>query len=227
MKTAGESMKLSATTLSAEIDQLLERAIIEGRFRPGQRLIAEELAEDFGVSRIPVRESLRALDAAGWVEIRPRHGVYVRRWSRTELEQLFEVRTLLAGESARLAAKRRDAEHLLQLNTNQALYENAIVVDSPEVPELNRQFHQIIATATANEVLSDHLDKIERRVQWYFFSVTNARSPGSAREHRELLDALEARDAGRAKKLMMAHVGRTRAAIAEVLAQLNPDLIDL
>jgi DNA-binding GntR family transcriptional regulator len=177
-------MKLSSTTLSAEIDERLEEAIINGHFRPGQRLIAEELADDFGVSRIPVRESLRALNAAGWVEIRPRHGVYVRRWSRIELTELFEVRKLLEGESARLAAGRRNASHLEQLKVNRSQYEDAISSDGVEVPKLNRDFHQLIAQAAGNQVLTDHLDKIGRRVQWYFSSVTEARSPGSAAEHR-------------------------------------------
>jgi len=220
------TQKLSSTTLSTEIDQRLERAIIEGRFRPGQRLITEDLAADFGVSRIPVREALRALDAAGWVEIRPRHGVYVRRWSRSELQQLFDVRTLLEGEAAWLAAKRRTEDHVLQLKTNVVDYERAIRHDAPDVPELNRQFHRIISRATANRVLDEHLDVIGRRVQWYFFSVTAGRSLESAREHRDLLAALEAQDSAESKKLMIAHVGRTRNAVASVLAELDPDLTD-
>ncbi len=219
-------MKLSSTTLSAEIDQRLEQAIIDGYFRPGQRLIAEELANDFGVSRIPVRESLRALDANGWVEIRPRHGVYVRRWSRTELGELFEVRTLLEAEAARLAAIRRTAGHLAQLEANQALYELAIDSDAPEVPQLNREFHRIIAEASGNQVLAKHLDMTGRRVQWYFSSVTQARSPGSANEHRELFKALKSNDSETAATLMVAHVGRTRSAIADVLDQMDPDETD-
>lgn len=219
-------MKLSANTLSAEIDERLEQAIIDGHFRPGQRLIAEELAEDFGVSRIPVRESLRALNAAGWVDIRPRRGVYVRRWSRTELTELFEVRSLLEGESARLAATRRNADHLVQLKLNTSEYEEAVSSDGVEVPRLNREFHSIIAAASGNKVLAEHLDTIGRRVQWYFSSVTMARSPGSSAEHCELLHAVEAQDAELAKTLMARHVGRTRAAIAEVLAQMDPDVTD-
>lgn len=219
-------MKLSSTTLSAEIDERLEQAIIDGHFRPGQRLIAEELAEDFGVSRIPVRESLRALNAAGWVDIRPRHGVYVRRWSRTELAELFEVRALLESESARLAATRRNADHLVQLEINTSQYEEAISSNGVEVPRLNRDFHSIIAAASGNKVLTEHLDAIGRRVQWYFSSVTMARSPSSSAEHCELLRAIEAQDAERARTLMANHVGRTRAAIAEVLAQMDPDVTD-
>jgi len=213
--------KLTLTTLGQRIDQLLEDEIIEGRLRPGERLIAEELAERFGVSRIPIRESLRALDAAGWVEIRARHGVYVRRWSGEELGQLFDVRTVLESEAARLAAHRRTDEQLQKLQENLDQYEQAIARQDNAVPELNRQFHRLIAESAQNKVLEDYLDDIGKRVKWYFSSVTITRSPESAAEHRHLLTAIENRNVIQASKLMRAHVGRTRQAIALVLAGLE------
>jgi DNA-binding GntR family transcriptional regulator len=205
-------------TLTNTIDSVLEREIINGRLAPGTRLIAEELAEQFGVSRIPVREALRALDAAGWIEIRPRHGTYVRRWSISELDQLFEVRVLLEAEAARLSAKRASADDIAALRANCDEYVRAIERRLPTVPELNHQFHAVIARSTNNRVLQDYLEAIGKRVQWYFASVTFERSPESAREHVELIDAIERRDSRAAAKLMSHHVDRTREAIAAVFA---------
>lgn len=184
------SKKLSKETFASEIDRMLEQAIVNGKLKPGERLIAESLADDFGVSRIPVRESLRALESAGWVEIRPHHGVYVKRWSRTELRHLFAVRTLIEGESARLAATQSTSKLILDLNKNVKKYEKAIQDSSTLISELNREFHSLIVDATGNVVLKEILERISRRVQWYFSTVTISRSTDSAKEHNELVEAI-------------------------------------
>lgn len=220
------SKKLSKETFASEIDRMLEQAIVNGKLKPGQRLIAESLAEDYGVSRIPVRESLRALESAGWVEIRPHHGVYVKRWSRTELRHLFAVRTLIEGESARLAASQSTAKLIMDLSKNVKKYEIAILESSSSISELNREFHSLIVDATGNEVLKDILERISRRVQWYFSTVTVSRSTDSAKEHHELVEAISKKNSKAAEHLMTSHVDRTEAAIESVLKQLDPDLID-
>ena len=220
------SKKLSKETFASEIDRMLEQAIVNGKLKPGERLIAESLADDFGVSRIPVRESLRALESAGWVEIRPHHGVYVKRWSRTELRHLFAVRTLIEGESARLAAAQSTSKLILDLNKNVKKYEKAIQDSSTLISELNREFHSLIVDATGNEVLREILERISRRVQWYFSTVTISRSTDSAKEHNELVEAIRKKNSKAAEHLMTSHVDRTEAAIESVLKQLDPDLID-
>lgn len=220
------SKKLSRASFASEIDRMLEERIVRGKFKPGERLIAESIAHDFGVSRIPVRESFRALESSGWIEIKPHHGVYVKRWSRTELRQLFAVRTLIEGESARLSATRSTARLISDLNKNVQRYEKAIWEKSPSIPELNHEFHSLIASASGNEVLKTILERISRRVQWYFSTVTISRSVDSAKEHRELVEAIDKKNSKAAKHLMISHVDRTEAAIESVLKQLNPDLID-
>ena len=211
------------STLPREIDMRIEEAIIEGRLLPGQRLIVEDLAEEFGVSRIPVREALRGLDAAGWVDIRARHGVYVRQWSREDVEDLFEVRIVLESQAARLAAARRTPKQLKQLHSNVERYAAAVERTARQIPELNRQFHMLIATCAGNRTLVELLDHLEKRVKWYYSSVTVVRSPESVDEHRELLRAIEAGEGALAAKAMTAHVDRTRVAIATALAELDVD----
>jgi len=220
------SKKLSKETFASEIDRMLEQAIVNGKLKPGQRLIAESLAEDYGVSRIPVRESLRALESAGWVEIMPHNGVYVKRWSRNELPHQFSVRTLIEGESARLAASQSTAKLILDLRKNVKKYEKAIQESSTSISEINREFHSLIVGATGNEVLKDILERISRRVQWYFSTVTVSRSTDSAKEHHELVEAISNKNSKAAEHLMTSHVDRTEAAIESVLKQLDPDLID-
>ena len=210
------------STLPHQIDAQLEEAIIEGRLLPGQRLIAEDLAEEFGVSRIPIREAMRALDSAGWVDIRARHGVYVRDWNRQDLDDLFEVRSALEGQAARLAADRRDPGQLKRLHDNVDRYERAVARTPGRVPELNRQFHMLVADCAANRTLRELLDQLEKRVKWYYSIVTVVRSPESVVEHRELLSAIEAGRGAQAAKVMARHVEGTRAAIAAALVALRP-----
>ena len=103
---------LGASSLPSQIAELLEEAIIVGELVPGQRLRGDDLAATYGVSRIPVREALRTLEAGGWVEIRPRYGAYVRSHSAVELAELFEVRAMGKAYAARCAATRRTADEL-------------------------------------------------------------------------------------------------------------------
>ena len=105
-------MRTISDTLGQQVSAALEQQILAGMLAPGQRLNADELASEFGVSRIPVREALRSLNASGWIEIRPRHGAFVRRRSLREPEDLFHVRAMLEAEASRLAAKNRTEAQL-------------------------------------------------------------------------------------------------------------------
>ena len=84
----------------------------------------------------------------------------------------------------------------------------------------------MIVDATGNEVLKEILERISRRVQWYFSTVTISRSTDSAKEHNELVEAIRKKNSKAAEHLMTSHVDRTEAAIESVLKQLDPDLID-
>src|SRR5436190_14589600 len=92
-----------ASTLPSMLFDNLEEAIITGALEPGGRIHADDLAAHYGVSRIPVREALRSLHEAGWVDIKPRYGVRVRERTEQELTELFEFRALVEGQVARWA----------------------------------------------------------------------------------------------------------------------------
>ncbi len=209
----------ASATLAEQLYDTLERAIISGTLRPGQRLAAEELASHFGVSRIPLRESLRALDANGWVEIRPRQGAYVRRRSVQELRDLFEVRTLLECQAARLAAERREAGQLVELRRLVVDGQAAAAAKEQQlVTEINRAFHIVVAECAHNEVLASTLRKLSLRVQWYFSTVSIDRGEHSMEEHDHLVAALEAGDGDSAADIVAHHIGATKAAVEEAVS---------
>lgn len=204
-------------TLGEQLRHAIEEAILNGMLAAGERIHPDELAAHFGVSRIPVREALRALDASGWVEIRPRHGVYVRQRHEDELEELFEVRAPLEAQACRLAALRRTDEDVQSLSSlAQSASEAA---DDPlEYATLNSQFHAAIVAAAGNEVLAATLRGLRLRVQWYFAAAPPKRTQASIDEHLDIVDAIRIQDGQRAAELGEKHVMDTLGVLREQVA---------
>ncbi len=194
-----------AETLGEQLRAAIEEAILNGALEPGARIHPDELAAHFGVSRIPVREALRALDASGWVEIRPRHGVYVRQRHAAELEELFEVRAPLEAQACRLAARRRTDEQVAELDALARSAKDA--ADEPKrFATLNSRFHDAVVVAAGNDVLMATLKGLRLRVQWYFSEAPPRRTRHSVEEHLEIVDAIREQDGDRAAALGTKHV---------------------
>jgi DNA-binding GntR family transcriptional regulator len=199
--------------LREQVYDAIERLIVSGVLRPGEHLVEVELAARLGVSRNPVREALHALRRAGWVELRPRHGAFVRSPTAGEVEQFFHVRTVLEVESARLAAQRADAAAVAALRAQ--LEDSADARergDEEAMVEANARFHAAVSDLAGNVVLAELLAHLDKRLRWYFTPVVVVRGPNSWREHAELLEALAANDADRAAAVMREHTEGTAAA---------------
>src|SRR4030088_3483695 len=93
----------------------LRQAILLGRLKPGERLIEGHLADELGVSRNPVREAIRALASEGLIEVTARRGAAVATMTEQEARETIELRALLEGQNARLAAGRQDTENIKRL----------------------------------------------------------------------------------------------------------------
>src|SRR6202050_1398310 len=91
--------------LRQSVYEALVELIVAGALRPGQHLVESELARQLGVSRQPVREALHRLEAEGWIDLRPSQGAFVYVPTDSEVDQLLDVRELLEGATARLAAR--------------------------------------------------------------------------------------------------------------------------
>lgn len=206
-------------TLGEQLEAALEEAIITGVLAPGQRINPDEVAEQFGVSRIPVREALRSLDANGWVTIRPRHGAYVRERTERELRQLFEVREVLDTTAARLAAQRRTADQLAGIVAAAERCLHAAEQGGAGVAALNTAFHLAVCRASGNDELAAILERVGKRVHWYYTAVAPVRGLGSAREHLDLVDAIRRQDPDAAAAAMGHHVRGTLDVLDAALAE--------
>jgi DNA-binding GntR family transcriptional regulator len=199
--------------LRQSVYEVLVELVVGGSLRPGQHLVEAELARQLGVSRQPVREALHRLEAEGWVDLRPSQGAYVHVPTDTEVDQLLDVRELLEGATARLAARAATPEAVTSLRAT--WQDGMAAVESGDVAATvaaNNDFHAAVAAIAGNVVLAELSEIVGRRVRWYYRQVAPARGHESWSEHAELVAAIEAGDEDRAAALARVHTERTRTA---------------
>jgi DNA-binding GntR family transcriptional regulator len=185
--------------------------IVAGSYAPGERLIEDRLAESLGVSRNPVREALRVLEAEGFVRMLPRRGAVVAELSIDEVVDLFEVRMVLEGLAARLAARKATDEEILEIR---ALLERrrpaAERRDVAKLGRFNSTFHEMVIAAAKNKQLAEITIPLRGRLQWLYYTSHMDEWHRSMGDHQELLEAIEARDEKRAEEVAIAHVAAAR-----------------
>jgi len=202
--TSGEERQPLAATRQRVREELRER-ILTGRLRPGDRLVERELAEDLGVSRVPVREAIRSLEAEGFVVVQSPRRVVVRQLARVDVEELFDVREALESLAAGLAATRAGKPELRRLDRVLAEAARATARgDGTRIAVLNTTFHDEIVTIAGNALLSTMLQPLEGRLRW--LTSQNEHWSDLLDEHRRLYDAIASGDAERAKASAAEHV---------------------
>ncbi len=198
----------------------LRQRILDGTYAQGARLGEADLADALGVSRTPVREALRRLGSEGLLSTLPNKGARVRTWTAGELGDITDLRALLEGHAAARAATRvTDADLGLMgdlVRRMEAAASEGTAPDIDLITELNGAFHGAIIAAADNSLLPElmrsliHVPVVSRTFRLY--------SPGrmrvSMRQHRDVLDALTARDPAWAEAVMRVHILSTRAIMA-------------
>jgi DNA-binding GntR family transcriptional regulator len=201
-------------TLTTRIHDLLEEAIISGRLAPGERIHADALAAQYGTSRIPVREALRSLDEAGWVEIRPRYGVHVRERTSTELDELFEFRASIEELVAQWAAQRRTQEEAASLKR---IVSDDRATSDDAVDRASSDFYVALRAAAHNSVLASTSAVMEKRARFYFSTVLHELGHDWLTVHEQLADHVHRRDAAAAGRLARSHIEATGQAVRDLL----------
>jgi DNA-binding GntR family transcriptional regulator len=229
-------MMQAAEGRRALVDKLaatLQSRVLSGELVSGTRLRQEALAEEFGVSRTPIREALRKLQASGLVELRPHRGALVRAPSAREIRDAYEVRAELEGLAAELAAQRVHQEQLDGLHETQAQFREALTrmmrsrsgggsraVADEEIERwrhANDRFHLQIQDAAANDVLVGMLAHLHRSFPRDLTRTVLGESATllaeNVHEHEVILEAIEGRDAAEARQLMVRHVRHAGALV--------------
>jgi DNA-binding GntR family transcriptional regulator len=199
-------------------DRLRDR-ILQGEFHPGARLVESRLSEEMAVSRIPVREALRALAAEGLVTIEPRRGASVAVLSDELAYDMVEVRAALEGLNARLAAERRSEAAIEQLQRILKEGMQAAERDDSEAWEtcrrLNRTFHETLATVTGNPVLMDLMNSLRDRTALVFAPSNMRRVRENWADHAQILRAVIGGNGELAGLLATQHVHNAARAYSE------------
>jgi len=181
--------------------------------KPGERLIADDLALTFGVSRSMIREALLLLATEGFINIIPRKGTFVTQMSAKQANDLFEVRLLLEGQVASLAAERRTDENLRDLReTADRGLAAALAGNVDQLPALNTRFHNLLADTADNDYLTETLSRLSNIIQWVYSRRIIERSTDSWKEHLRIVDAIEQMDPNAAKAAAHDHITRAWAA---------------
>jgi len=196
-------------TNAQRVADQLRREILDGRIAPGARLRAEAIADRYGVSRSPARESFLLLAREGLLEIQPRRGAVVRSFDERDLRELYEVRALLEPLAARRAAARITAGQVAQLEAL-CLEQEGLGSGEADVLhhiELNGRFHRTIVEVADSARLSAALSQVEGipvsfRTRFWRDAPTRTQSLHC---HRSVLDALRAGDGDLAWSAMRTH----------------------
>jgi DNA-binding GntR family transcriptional regulator len=197
------------------VEERLRDAILSGQFEPGTWLRQQRLAEELGVSQMPIREALKELAAQGLVEHIPYRGMRVVGFSADDVADLYAHRCFLEVRAARAAAENIIPETLTELQTLQALMEEHLAPQDLKVyRELNRRFHEVIIAASGHPYLIRTLGQMWETfptMLWSKFPVLATQSlpqrdADDLHEHRAILVALENRDVVQAENLVRRHI---------------------
>lgn len=188
--------------------ELLHKAIIEGDYKPGERIVIDEQASRLGVSQIPIREALRQLEADGFVHNEAHVGVTVTAISANfifEIFALLEVMEVVCSRAACLHMSDAELDTLAQLVQEM----NDCVTDTERWSKLNKQFHMLVCdyaqTGLIKGMMRNVLNHWDRLRQHYLKDVLGQRIVVAQEEHRQIMAAFQQRDADEVERLVRAH----------------------
>jgi DNA-binding GntR family transcriptional regulator len=204
---------LRSHSLPMLLEREIERVILKGEYDPGDRINEKELALRFGISRGPVREALRTLEATGLVEQIPNRGVYVRQLNSAQADEIYDVRAALFALAGRLLAGRATDQNVAQLRGFVRAMDDAIAADDFDTyARENFALHEYIVEHAGNSILAAQYLGLIKQLRLY-----RARSlmfgnamQASNEEHRAMVEAIAARNPDQAHAAHHHHVATAK-----------------
>ena len=188
-----------------EIYNELKNRIVYLDYKPKQVLSIKELAKEFGVSPIPIREVLILLENEKLVHIIPNNGVYVTDVSLQELKDVFEVRLFLVGLAGKLAAQRVTSEELKKMKELLEKIKNE--KNRKKLIQLDAEFHDLVNYSTKNQTLVETLKRLRNQIGrlWFFAKENDAYSQKIPEDFEALIKALENKEQNKSEQIMKDH----------------------
>lgn len=209
---------LTPNALYQQVAELLRQRIFNRDLAPGSWIDELKIAEEFGISRTPLREALKVLATEGLITMKPRRGSYVTEVSEQDLRDVYHLLALLESDAAAVvAAEATDAQIEALFDLHRQLEQS--VADAEQFFKINEQFHMaLLATANnrwRNQVVED-LRKV-MKLNRHQSLLKTGRIDDSLHEHAAIMQALKARQPEQARQLMQAHFDNGLVAAADHL----------
>nr|WP_057925496.1 GntR family transcriptional regulator [Burkholderia ambifaria] len=203
----------TADTVAASLREM----IINGELQAGERLVERDLAEHFGISRIPMREAIQRLEREGLLDIFRNRGAVVRMLSAADVQEIYDMRALLEGDAIYRSVKRIDDETLARAELVHRLLGESSV--PRRQGELNREFHALLYSCCGNERLLKAIAELRSQVERYerLQATLLADTPSFQVEHEAILQACRERNARGARAMTVAHLESARRIVMRLV----------
>lgn len=198
--------------LSQKVYRLIKDRITKGEFKSGTKIYEASIARKLGVSRTPVREALRELAAEGLVKMEPNLGVMVIDFSLDDLQEVLQIRKLIEGFAASIAAQKITEVELKQLE--KMLSKMSLCFDKGNVvgySEANAEFHDMIFKVCGNKRLTkihENLSDTDHRFRIRALRKNSGRLKYSLKEHQKIFEALKSRNSEEAERFSQEHINQ-------------------
>ncbi|SFB29156.1 transcriptional regulator, GntR family [Lentibacillus halodurans] len=209
----------------------IKKAILQGEFPPKMRLTEEYLANELQMSRTPIREALKHLESEG-LTVSMKRGVRVRHYTKEDIQQIYDLRTLLEGYAASQASIYRTNQDLQEMKAANDNYEQTIndyfkngESTIEDVLELNHRFHDCVIKASQNQHVYAHISKVVVLPlifrSFYWFNEDQLRY--SLEAHHTILKAIQEQDMERARVAMYEHIYHGRDQVLPHIGDIEED----
>jgi len=195
----------------------LRELIATGELDDGARLVERELADRFGVSRVPMREAIQKLEGEGLVELMRNRGAVVRTLTESDLDEIYGLRMLLEGDAIFHAVKRMDSETLSRAELVHRLLGDADTAQRQG--ELNHEFHELLYRPCANGRQLKAIRELRAQVERYerLQSTLLADTPAFQDEHLKILEACETGNARLARSMTAEHLKSAKRIVLQLV----------
>lgn len=205
-------------TLREQIVDFIKDAVVTGHLKPGERVPEQQIAENFGISRTPIREAFRQLESEGFITVTPRKGAVVSPITDKDVREFYEIKSLLEGFAAKTACSKLAPKDIKKLESlNLQMEKCAEKNDVKGFFRLDNQFHDIFLSGCGNEKLCNLVNHLVQ--QFERFRVTSLSLPGrmedSVKQHNEIIEAFKEGNQSLVETLVRANAERGRDVLVE------------
>lgn len=206
------SIKLKS--LSDQLYEYLSNSIIEGKIKPGEKLVENDLGRQFGISRSPIRECFRILESEGLITIHPRKGTFVRELTSKDIEDVFPVRASLESLAAKLAVPNiKEKEIGIFSDLIIKMEESLGNGDIKSFLRFNFEFHSIFIKASNNQVLEKTLKNLGKglwlRIAFLYYQAPEGLNYSNSM-HKKIVRAFQRKDVQSVQRLVEEHIDHAK-----------------